>query len=137
MLPQVSEHQMKEKARKDPTHRPAPTPRASQGPQRCRHPGFRLCPPELWQKTVLFPEETMLVAQSCPILFDRMDCSPPGSSVHGHSPGKSTGVGCHLPSPIIYDCKYGYMTFGASHLCVCTLVNSFSLSLGRPSTLRP
>ena len=24
-----------------------------------------------------------------------MDCSLPGSSVHGHSPGKSTGVGCH------------------------------------------
>ena len=25
----------------------------------------------------------MLVAQSCPILCDPMDCSPPGSSVHG------------------------------------------------------
>ena len=24
-----------------------------------------------------------------------MDCSPPGSSVHGASPGKNTGVGCH------------------------------------------
>ena len=24
-----------------------------------------------------------------------MDCSPPGSSVHGNSPGKNTGVGCH------------------------------------------
>ena len=24
-----------------------------------------------------------------------MDCSPPGSSVHGDSPGKDTGVGCH------------------------------------------
>ena len=24
-----------------------------------------------------------------------MDCSPPGSSVHGESPGKDTGVGCH------------------------------------------
>ena len=24
-----------------------------------------------------------------------MDCSPPGSSVHGDSPGKSTGMGCH------------------------------------------
>ena len=24
-----------------------------------------------------------------------MDCSPPGSSVHGESPGKNTGVGCH------------------------------------------
>ena len=23
------------------------------------------------------------VAQSCPTLHDRMDCSPPGSSVHG------------------------------------------------------
>ena len=35
------------------------------------------------------------VAQSCPILSDHMDCSPPGSSVHGIFPGKSTGVGCH------------------------------------------
>ena len=26
---------------------------------------------------------------------DPMDCSPPGSSVHGGSPGKNTGVGCH------------------------------------------
>ena len=25
-----------------------------------------------------------------------MDCSPPGSSVHGASPGKNTGVGCHF-----------------------------------------
>ena len=23
------------------------------------------------------------------------DCSPPSSSVHGDSPGKNTGVGCH------------------------------------------
>ena len=23
------------------------------------------------------------------------DCNPPGSSVHGDSPGKNTGVGCH------------------------------------------
>ena len=33
--------------------------------------------------------------QSCPTLGDSMDCSPPGSSVHGDSPGKNTGVGCH------------------------------------------
>ena len=25
-----------------------------------------------------------------------MNCSPPASSVHGDSPGKNTGVGCHL-----------------------------------------
>ena len=28
-------------------------------------------------------------------LCDSRDCSPPGSSVHGDSPGKNTGVGCH------------------------------------------
>ena len=28
-------------------------------------------------------------------LYDPMDCTPPGSSVHGDSPGKNTGVGCH------------------------------------------
>ena len=32
--------------------------------------------------------------QSCPTLCDPMDCSLPGSSVQGDSPGKSTGVGC-------------------------------------------
>ena len=35
-----------------------------------------------------------LVAQLCPILCDPVDCSPPGSSVHGDSPGKNTRVGC-------------------------------------------
>ena len=34
------------------------------------------------------------VAQSCWTLCDPMDCSPPSSSVHGNSPGKSTGMGC-------------------------------------------
>ena len=28
-------------------------------------------------------KKEMLVAQSCPTLCDPMDCSPPGSSVHG------------------------------------------------------
>ena len=31
----------------------------------------------------------------CPTLCDSMDCSLPGSSAHGDSPGKSTGVGFH------------------------------------------
>ena len=34
-----------------------------------------------------------LVTQSCPTLCNPMDSSPPGSSVHGDSPGKNTGVG--------------------------------------------
>ena len=35
------------------------------------------------------------VAQSRPTLCEPMDCSLPGSSVHGDSPSKNTGVGCH------------------------------------------
>ena len=37
-----------------------------------------------------------LVAQLCQTLCDLMDCSLPGSSVHGDSPGKNTGVGCNV-----------------------------------------
>ena len=46
-----------------------------------------------------------LVAHSCLTLCNPMDSSPPGSSVHGDSPGKNTRVGCHallqgdLPNP--------------------------------------
>ena len=40
-------------------------------------------------------EYMCLIAQTCLTLYDIMDCSPPGSSVHGDSPGKNTGVGCH------------------------------------------
>ena len=35
------------------------------------------------------------VAQPCLTLCNPVDCSLPGSSVHGDSPGKNTGVGCH------------------------------------------
>ena len=35
------------------------------------------------------------VAQSCLTLCDPMDYSPPDSTVHGDSPGKNTGMGCH------------------------------------------
>ena len=36
------------------------------------------------------------IAQLCPTLRNPLDCSLPGSSVHGIFPGKSTGVGCHF-----------------------------------------
>ena len=36
-----------------------------------------------------------LVAQSYRTLCDPMDCSLPGSIIHGDSPGGNTGVGCH------------------------------------------
>ena len=43
----------------------------------------------------LFCAVLCLVAQSCPTLCNPMDCSLPGSSVHGDSSGKNTGVSCH------------------------------------------
>ena len=45
-----------------------------------------------------------LVAQSYLTHCDLVDCSLPGSSVHGDSPGKNTGVGSlsgDLPNPVI------------------------------------
>ena len=36
-----------------------------------------------------------LVSLLCLTLCDPIVCSPSGSSVHGDSPGKNTGVGCH------------------------------------------
>ena len=36
-----------------------------------------------------------LVAQSCLSLWNPMNCSPPGSSIHEDSLGKNTGVSCH------------------------------------------
>ena len=47
-------------------------------------------------KTTLYGcVRVFLVTQSCPTLGDSTDCSPLGSSVHGDSPGKNSGVGCH------------------------------------------
>ena len=40
-----------------------------------------------------------LVDQSCLTVCDSTDCSLPGFSVHGDSPVKNTGVGCHGPPP--------------------------------------
>ena len=37
----------------------------------------------------------MLSCSVCPTLCHSMDCSPPGSNVHGDSPSKTTGVHCH------------------------------------------
>ena len=37
----------------------------------------------------------LLITESYLTLCNSMDCSPPGSSVHGDSPGKNSGGGCH------------------------------------------
>ena len=41
-------------------------------------------------------EHQVLDTQSCLTLCDPVNCGPPGSSVHGDSPGKNTGVSCHF-----------------------------------------
>ena len=55
---------------------------------------FRLSTKDLWQ---IFHSCCVLclVSQSCLTLSGLMDCSPPGSSAHGDSPGQDAGVGCH------------------------------------------
>ena len=44
-----------------------------------------------------------LVAKSCLTLCNPVYYNPPGFSIHGDSPGKNTGVGCHaLLHSILY-----------------------------------
>ena len=50
----------------------------------------------IWAKPEGCGKVKVLVLQSRPTLCDSMDCSTPGSSVHGYSPGKNTGMGCHF-----------------------------------------
>ena len=40
------------------------------------------------------------VAQSCPTLRDPMDCSPPGSPIHGIFQARVLEWGCHCLSPL-------------------------------------
>ena len=48
------------------------------------------------------------VAQLCLTLCNPLDCSPPGSSIHGILPGKSTIVGCHI---LFHFHSYSYKNF--------------------------
>ena len=51
----------------------------------------------IWEVKQLYTYVCACVCvQSCPTLWDPMDCSPPSSSVHEASPGKNTSVGCHF-----------------------------------------
>ena len=65
-------------------------------------------------------------------LCNPMDCSPPGSYVHGDSPDKNTGVGCHALLQGIF------LTQGSNPHLLCLMhwqVGSLSLAPpGKPST---
>ena len=53
------------------------------------------CPPETITALLVGYGRAKLL-QSFPALCDPMGSSPPGIFVHGDSPGKNTGVGCHV-----------------------------------------
>ena len=68
--------------------------------------------------------------QLCPTLYDPVNCSPPGSSIHGKSPGKNTGVGCHALLQGIFP------TQGSNLHLLCLLrwqAGSLALDLGTPT----
>ena len=77
-------------------------PRTEYGPVAMKVPS-----PNLWTTREFLPlnfklcwKVKLLVIQLCLTLYDPMDCSPQGSSVHcpWASPGKNIGVGCHFLS---------------------------------------
>ena len=46
-----------------------------------------------------------LVTQLYPSLYNPMNCIPSSSYVHGDSPGKNTGAGCHFLLQCMYACE--------------------------------
>ena len=72
----------------------------------------------------------------CLTLCNPVDCSPPGSSVHGDSPGKNTGVSCHVllqgifqtqeSNPDLSHCRH--TLYCLSHQGSPRIINSVSLS---------
>ena len=60
--------------------------------------------------------------QSCLTLYHPTDCSQPGSSDHGDSPGKNTEVDCH-------SLRQGIFPTQGSNLCLLRLLNGQAGSL--------
>ena len=59
-----------------------PTQGSNPGLPHCRHRLYRLSHQRSRYTLVVLCKAKVLVAQSCPTVYDPMDCSPPGSSVH-------------------------------------------------------
>ena len=70
---------------------------------------------------LLFDGRIVLSQFSRVWLCDPLDCSPPGSSVHGGSPGKNAGVGCHSPLQEIFPTQGSNPRF----LCLTALAGKF------------
>ena len=80
----------------------------------------------------------VLVAQLCLTLCNPMDCSLPGSSVLGDSPGKNTRVGCHAllqgifptqgSNPGLLHCKWFFINWATREASLCAYVSFFFLN---------
>ena len=70
--------------------------------------------------------------QSCPTLCDPMDCSPRGSSVHGDSPGKNTGVGSHFLLHGIFPTQLSYVSCIGRQILHQYSINVASICTGKP-----
>ena len=65
-------------------------------------------------------------------LCNPMDRSPPGSYVHGDSPGKNTGVGCHFLTQGSNPCLLYLLHWQANSLPLCHMGSPFTyLPLGK------
>ena len=72
-----------------------------------------------------------MYAQWCPNLCHPMELSPSSSSVHGDSPGKNTGVGCHF----LLQCRKVKIESEVTQLCP-TLRDPMDFSLPGSSVHR-
>ena len=89
-----------------------PTSTTYPNPAHTTPPGSKSDQPQTLEKSVV--RACVLSRQSCLTLCDPMDCSPLGSSVHGDSPGKNTGV-VAMPSSRGPASKSWLL----DHLCCC------------------
>ena len=68
----------------------------------------------------------------CPTLWEPMACSPPGSSVHGNSPGKNTGVGSHFLLQGIFPTQISYISCIGRQILYQYSVNIAFICTGKP-----
>ena len=83
--------------------------------------GLKATPSQCWYS----------VAQPCRPC-NSTGCSPPGSPVHGDSPGKNTGVGCQAPLQGIFPTQRWNPS-----LPHCRLIRYHLSPQGSPAPLRP
>ena len=83
---------------------------------------FWLClSPQTWVEEQIYSllgpcNACCFIATLCPTLYHPVNCSPPGSSVHGISPGKNTGVGCWFFLQGIFPAQ------GSNCICIGTQI---------------